>query len=87
MQCASKRNMLKQPVVECLCSLHGPLPQTNALPLVLFLQNKVGGGEGLEGVYGSITRAGMTSVLETLQQHAQLNEDSIMLDIGSGLGR
>lgn len=79
--------MLKQPVVECPCSLLGLLLQNDALPLALSSQNKVGGGEGLEGVYGSITRAGMTRVLETLQQHAQLDEDSVMLDIGSGLGR
>ena len=50
-------------------------------------QNKVGGGEGLEGVYGSITCAGTKEMLETFREHASLNEDSIVLDIGSGLGR
>jgi hypothetical protein len=50
-------------------------------------QNRVGGGEGLEGVYGSITRTGTAEVLDAFKTHAGLNSKSVMLDIGSGLGR
>ena len=50
-------------------------------------QNKVGGGEGLEGVYGSITKVGTTDVLDAFKEHAGLCESSVVLDIGSGLGR
>jgi len=51
------------------------------------MQNKVGGGEGLEGVYGSITKVGTTDVLDAFKDHAGLCRDSVVLDIGSGLGR
>jgi hypothetical protein len=50
-------------------------------------ENKVGGGEGLEGVYGSITRSGTHEVLEAFKMHAGFGHSSIFLDIGSGLGR
>ena len=52
-----------------------------------YCQNKVGGGEGLEGIYGSITQQGMTEVLTAFQQHSQLDAESVLVDIGSGLGR
>ncbi|GAX83438.1 hypothetical protein CEUSTIGMA_g10863.t1 [Chlamydomonas eustigma] len=50
-------------------------------------ENKVGGGEGLEGVYGSINRAGTAEVLNIFKEHAGLGAESVVLDIGSGLGR
>ena len=51
------------------------------------MKNKVGGGEGLEGVYGSITGRGMRLVLDAFKEHAGLDAKSVFLDIGSGLGR
>lgn len=47
----------------------------------------MGGGEGLEGVYGSITAKGMRLVLDSFKDHAGLDAKSVFLDIGSGLGR
>lgn len=50
-------------------------------------ENRLGGGEGLEGVYGSITRTGTAKVLDALKEHAGLDDQSVVLDVGSGLGR
>ena len=47
----------------------------------------MGGGEGLEGVYGSISKTGTTEILEAFKVYAGMGKDSVMLDIGSGLGR
>ena len=51
------------------------------------MQNRLAGGEGVEGTYGSITQAGMRSVLEVWEECAGFGSRSVMLDIGSGLGR
>jgi hypothetical protein len=51
------------------------------------LQNKLGGGEGVEGLYGSITAAGMHRILDALTQLCSLNLDSKLVDVGAGLGR
>ena len=50
-------------------------------------QSRLGGGEGVEGLYGSVTRAGMHRVLASLAQHTGLGRDSHVVDVGSGLGR
>lgn len=50
-------------------------------------ESQLGGGEGVEGLYGSITRNGTQEVLDGLAAHACLCEDSILVDIGAGLGR
>ncbi len=73
-----------------LSFVHGPSVSTaRETPALNFtrIQNKVGGGEGLEGVYGSITRVGTSEVLDVMAQYAALGPGSIVLDIGSGLGR
>ena len=48
---------------------------------------RLGGGEGMQGIYGSITQASMSRVLDALAAETALGPDSIMLDVGAGLGR
>jgi len=60
-------------------------------------QNKLGGGEGVEGIYGSITATGMQRVLDCLARSCGMTGDggagggagggSALLDVGAGLGR
>jgi hypothetical protein len=47
----------------------------------------MGGGEGTVGVYGSIARPGMQKVLDALRCHTGMSGSSILVDVGSGLGR
>ena len=54
---------------------------------VLVLQNKLGGGEGIEGLYGSLTRTGMQKVLHSLSKSCGLDKSSRLVDVGAGLGR
>ena len=51
------------------------------------LQNNLGGGEGVEGLYGSITGSFMQRILSCMRQHCGLGPDSHLLDVGAGLGR
>lgn len=51
------------------------------------VENQLGGGEGVCGIYGSITQASMERVVSSLKTHTGFSADSILLDIGSGLGR
>ncbi len=53
----------------------------------LLMQNKLGGGEGIEGLYGSLTRTGMQKVLHSLTKSCGLDQTSRLVDIGAGLGR
>ncbi|GIL61222.1 hypothetical protein Vafri_15627 [Volvox africanus] len=50
-------------------------------------ENKLGGGEGIEGLYGSITQASMQKVLDCLKRNSGLDSRSVFIDIGAGLGR
>lgn len=50
-------------------------------------QNKLGGGEGVEGLYGSINCAGMTRVLSSFSLHCGMDASSTLVDVGAGLGR
>ncbi len=50
-------------------------------------ENQLGGGEGVEGIYGSLTRGGMERVVDALKTHTAFSEHSTLIDIGSGLGR
>jgi hypothetical protein len=62
--------------------------QINHLTYMHFLlQNKLGGGEGVVGMYGSITQPGMQKVLDALRLYASMTHLSTLVDIGSGLGR
>lgn len=51
------------------------------------IENKLGGGEGVEGLYGSIKKSGMDKVLECLRSRCCLDSRSVLVDIGAGLGR
>ncbi|KAI7841649.1 hypothetical protein COHA_004669 [Chlorella ohadii] len=51
------------------------------------IENKLGGGEGVEGLYGSIKRSGMDKVLECMRARCGLDGTSVMVDVGAGLGR
>jgi hypothetical protein len=50
-------------------------------------QGKLGGGEGCIGIYGSITQTGMQRIFESMRHNCGLNHNSILVDIGAGLGR
>lgn len=56
-------------------------------PCLLAWQNKLGGGEGVEGLYGSIKKGGMDRVLECMRQKCGLDARSVLVDVGAGLGR
>ena len=55
--------------------------------LCLYKQGKLGGGEGIEGLYGSITRSGMQKILDCLVTSSRLTQTSHVVDVGAGLGR
>ena len=50
-------------------------------------QTKLGGGEGVEGLYGSLKRTGMQRVLDCMVAKCQMGKSSHLVDIGAGLGR
>lgn len=50
-------------------------------------QSKLGGGEGVEGIYGSITATGMQKIFDCMHHSCALNAKSALVDIGAGLGR
>ena len=50
-------------------------------------QNKLGGGEGVEGIYGSITKKGMQKIWSKLSHSCGFDHHSILVDSGAGLGR
>ncbi|KIY96809.1 hypothetical protein MNEG_11153 [Monoraphidium neglectum] len=50
-------------------------------------ENKVGGGEGVEGCYGTLTRAGVQQIMESMADVCGLSSSSVLVDIGAGIGR
>ncbi|GAX78395.1 hypothetical protein CEUSTIGMA_g5837.t1 [Chlamydomonas eustigma] len=50
-------------------------------------ENKLGGGEGIEGIYGSITRKGMQKIFDKLHHNCGFDQNSVLVDVGAGLGR
>lgn len=50
-------------------------------------ENRVAGGEGIVGVYGSLTGSSMSRIFSSMKMHSGFDEDSIFFDIGAGLGR
>ncbi|PNH02098.1 hypothetical protein TSOC_011949 [Tetrabaena socialis] len=63
-------------------------PRVDALyNLMQSFENKLGGGEGIEGLYGSITQNSMQKVLDCLRRNCGLDIRSTVVDIGAGLGR
>ena len=51
------------------------------------LQNKLGGGEGIEGLYGTLACSGMHKVLECMSTKCGMTKDSRLVDMGAGIGR
>jgi len=51
------------------------------------MQNNIGGGEGVEGLYGSIRGASMEKILQCMKKRCNLDDKSHLLDVGSGLCR
>ena len=50
-------------------------------------QNKVGGGEGLVGIYGSMTQQGTSAIMTAMVQHTGMGPGSTLVDLGAGLCR
>jgi hypothetical protein len=51
------------------------------------LQSKLGGGEGVEGLYGSIKGSDMQRILQCMVAYCGMCTTSILVDMGAGLGR
>ncbi|GBF95231.1 hypothetical protein Rsub_07946 [Raphidocelis subcapitata] len=51
------------------------------------MESKLGGGEGVEGIYGSITATGMGRIFDCMQHNCALDGRSRLVDVGAGLGR
>ena len=51
------------------------------------LQNKLGGGEGIEGLYGTLAYSGMQKVLDCMAAHCGMTRESRLVDMGAGIGR
>lgn len=51
------------------------------------LQNNLGGGEGIEGLYGSVKGGGVQKIFDCMRDHCDFGADSHLVDIGAGLGR
>jgi hypothetical protein len=68
-----------------------PEPLSNELLLSMlvycFFKNRLGGGEGVLGIYGSVTASGMQRILECLHYNCSLDKGSTLLDVGAGLAR
>lgn len=80
LKCAAMRGLLCR--LALLTVVHA-VPAHSMAPL----QNKLGGGEGVEGLYGSIKKSGMDKVVECMAAKCGLDSRSVMVDIGAGLGR
>jgi len=50
-------------------------------------QGRLGGGEGVEGIYGSITLAGMRRIYDCMKHNCGFDSSSTLVDVGAGLGR
>ena len=51
------------------------------------MQGKLGGGEGVEGFYGSLNQNSMTAILGSLVSNTGMGAESVFLDVGAGIGR
>lgn len=68
----------------CCFRIHGMWnPTFPCLPV----QSRLGGGEGVEGIYGSITQTGMQKIFDSMRHNCGLDKSSTLVDIGAGLGR
>lgn len=62
-------------------------PLDRLYSLMNSIEGRLGGGEGVEGIYGSITQTGMQKVFDCLAESCGLGPRSTLVDIGAGLGR
>ena len=51
------------------------------------IEGRLGGGEGVVGLYGSISQGGCAKVMASLAAKGGLGRDSVLVDVGAGLGR
>ncbi len=51
------------------------------------MEHTVGGGEGVEGTYGTISPGGMDKIFQTLKRCGLLHNDTVFCDVGCGLMR
>jgi len=51
------------------------------------VERALGGGEGVAGLYGSITQGSMEKVIQAWKEKCEFGRKSIMCDIGAGLAR
>ncbi|GMH45995.1 hypothetical protein BSKO_13959 [Bryopsis sp. KO-2023] len=67
-----------------------PPPSAEIKSLYRIMQRReksLGGGEGLVGVYGTITLTGMRLIFHALTTKCDFSHESSLVDIGAGLGR
>ncbi len=69
------------------CHLDGFVSVAPTYDVRVVLQNKLGGGEGIEGLYGTLACSGMQKVLECMAAHCGMTEESRLVDMGAGIGR
>lgn len=50
-------------------------------------ENRVAGGEGIVGVYGSLAGSSMHRIFSTMKMYGHMDDTSVFLDVGAGLGR
>ena len=51
------------------------------------MQGRLGGGEGIEGLYGSVMGKDLGKIFESMRRSCGLGPKSHIIDIGAGLGR
>ena len=63
-------------------------PSVRALYSIMqSVESRLGGGEGIEGLYGSVGKAGMDKILNCMRDKCSLGGSSQLVDVGAGLGR
>lgn len=63
-----------------------PAPVAVAYRRMRAIENQIGGGEGVVGIYGSLGATGMQTVLDSMV-HQGLGSQSVFVDVGTGLGK
>lgn len=69
------------------CVMSALLSRSRLYGVFTKAENSVAGGEGLVGMYGSLTGASMDHIFDVLKESADFGPASALVDIGSGLGR
>jgi len=69
------------------CNVESDKRLANLYSIMQSIEGKLGGGEGIEGIYGSITLTGMQKIFNSMRHNCHLDKSSTLVDIGAGLGR